>query len=93
MTCWNCTGSTSKPLLETSTQVTYTFNTCHIVKLCVRVVHGSIFFFAAKPGFLDFKGKAKWEAWNGRKGLSNDEAKNKYVEIVDKLVEQIGLKA
>jgi diazepam-binding inhibitor (GABA receptor modulating acyl-CoA-binding protein) len=49
--------------------------------------------FAAKPGFLDFKGKAKWEAWNGRKGMSNDEAKNKYVEIVDKLVEKIGLKA
>ncbi|XP_025423900.1 putative acyl-CoA-binding protein [Sipha flava] len=47
----------------------------------------------AKPGFLDFKGKAKWEAWNGRKGMSNDEAKNKYVEIVDKLVEKIGLKA
>ncbi|KAL7029029.1 hypothetical protein ACKWTF_006069 [Chironomus riparius] len=21
-----------------------------------------------KPGMLDFKGKAKWEAWNGRKG-------------------------
>ncbi|CDS40408.1 acyl coenzyme A binding protein [Echinococcus multilocularis] len=22
----------------------------------------------AKPGMLDVKGKAKWEAWNGRKG-------------------------
>lgn len=23
--------------------------------------------FVDKPGMLDFKGKAKWEAWNGRK--------------------------
>ncbi|XP_015370316.1 PREDICTED: putative acyl-CoA-binding protein isoform X1 [Diuraphis noxia] len=47
----------------------------------------------AKPGFLDFKAKAKWEAWNSKKGISNDEAKTKYIEIVDKLVEEIGLKA
>jgi len=50
-------------------------------------------FCLAKPGFLDFKGKAKWEAWNNKKGLSSDEAKNKYIEIVDKLVEKFGLKA
>jgi len=49
-------------------------------------------FYLAKPGFLDFKGKAKWEAWNLKKGTSNDEAKTKYIEIVDKLVEEIGLK-
>ncbi|XP_025191245.1 acyl-CoA-binding protein-like [Melanaphis sacchari] len=47
----------------------------------------------AKPGFLDFKGKAKWEAWNSKKGISSDEAKTKYIEIVDKLVEEIGLNA
>lgn len=50
-------------------------------------------FYIAKPGFLDFKAKAKWEAWNSKKGTSNDEAKTKYIEIVDKLVEEIGLKA
>ncbi|XP_060841706.1 acyl-CoA-binding protein [Rhopalosiphum padi] len=47
----------------------------------------------AKPGFLDFKAKAKWEAWNSKKGITSDEAKTKYIEIVDKLVEEIGLKA
>ncbi|XP_026811036.1 acyl-CoA-binding protein [Rhopalosiphum maidis] len=47
----------------------------------------------AKPGFLDFKAKAKWEAWNSKKGISSDEAKTKYIEIVDKLVDEIGLKA
>ncbi|XP_055615776.1 acyl-CoA-binding protein [Toxorhynchites rutilus septentrionalis] len=44
-----------------------------------------------KPGFLDFKGKSKWEAWNGRKGMSQDDAKQAYVEKVAKMVEQYGL--
>ena len=25
-----------------------------------------------KPGMLDFKGKAKWESWNGQKGKSKE---------------------
>ncbi|XP_062539717.1 acyl-CoA-binding protein [Armigeres subalbatus] len=45
-----------------------------------------------KPGFLDFKGKSKWEAWNGRKGMSQDDAKQAYVDKVAKLVEQHGMK-
>lgn len=44
-----------------------------------------------KPGFLDFKGKAKWEAWNGRKGTSSDEAKQLYVAKVNSLIDTIGL--
>ncbi|XP_075158755.1 acyl-CoA binding protein 1 [Haematobia irritans] len=47
----------------------------------------------AKPGFLDFKGKAKWEAWNSRKGMSNDDARNAYVQKVKGLIESVGLKA
>lgn len=50
------------------------------------------YFFTAKPGLLDFKGKAKWESWNGKKGISTDEAKTKYIETVNKLIEKIGLK-
>lgn len=44
-----------------------------------------------KPGFLDFKGKAKWEAWNGRKGTSTDDAMNAYIKKVQSLIESIGL--
>lgn len=29
-----------------------------------------------KPGMLDFKGKAKWEAWNNQKGKSKEDAQN-----------------
>ncbi|BET00346.1 Acyl CoA Hypothetical protein protein [Nesidiocoris tenuis] len=45
-----------------------------------------------KPGMFDFKGKAKWEAWNGRKGLSQEDAKKQYVEKANSLVASIGLK-
>ena len=39
---------------------------------------------------FDLKGKAKWDAWNERKGMSQDEAKQKYIEYVASLVEQYG---
>ncbi|XP_058445080.1 acyl-CoA-binding protein [Malaya genurostris] len=45
-----------------------------------------------KPGMLDFKGKSKWEAWNGRKGLSQADAQQAYIDKVAQLVEKYGLK-
>jgi len=39
-----------------------------------------------RPGMLDLKGRAKYDAWAGRKGLSKDDAKKTYVALVDKLV-------
>jgi len=45
----------------------------------------------SRPGMLDFKGKAKWDAWNGRKGMSQDEAKQKYIELAKQLEEKHGL--
>lgn len=38
-----------------------------------------------KPGFSDFVARAKWDAWTSRKGLSADEAKQQYVELIDSL--------
>jgi len=39
-----------------------------------------------KPGMLDFKGKAKWEAWGKKKGVSSADAKVQYVELAKKLL-------
>ena len=39
-----------------------------------------------KPGFFDFVGTAKYEAWAKLKGTAQDEAKQKYVALVKKLV-------
>ena len=40
-----------------------------------------------KPGFGDMVGRAKWDAWNGLKGKSNDEAMQEYVDLVESLKE------
>jgi acyl-CoA-binding protein len=39
----------------------------------------------AKPGFFDFVGTAKYEAWAKLKGTSRDDAQRKYVDLVKKL--------
>ncbi|XP_074028581.1 putative acyl-CoA-binding protein [Leptinotarsa decemlineata] len=44
-----------------------------------------------RPGLLDLKGKAKWDAWNGRKGLAQDKAKELYVAKVQSLIDSLGL--
>jgi acyl-CoA-binding protein len=38
-----------------------------------------------KPRFFDFVGTAKYEAWERLKGLSRDDARNQYIELVSKL--------
>ncbi|KAH8239434.1 hypothetical protein KR032_004244, partial [Drosophila birchii] len=37
-----------------------------------------------KPGALDLKGKAKFEAWNSNKGLSKEAAKEAYIKVYEK---------
>ena len=39
----------------------------------------------AKPGFFDFVGTAKYEAWAKLKGTAPDEAMQKSVDLVGKL--------
>ena len=38
-----------------------------------------------RPGMLDLKGKAKWDAWNAKKGMPKDEAQTKYIAKVQAL--------
>jgi len=38
-----------------------------------------------KPGFFDFVGVAKYEAWERQKGTSQDEARQKYIDLVESL--------
>ncbi len=37
------------------------------------------------PGMFDFVGRAKYDAWKSRQGMSRDEAARAYVELVDRL--------
>ncbi|MDT8408091.1 MAG: acyl-CoA-binding protein [Wenzhouxiangellaceae bacterium] len=38
-----------------------------------------------RPGFFDFVGVAKYEAWEKLAGTDPDEAKKRYIELVDSL--------
>jgi acyl-CoA-binding protein len=38
-----------------------------------------------KPGFGDMVGRAKWDAWNGLKGTSSDDAMQQYVDLIESL--------
>jgi acyl-CoA-binding protein len=43
-----------------------------------------------RPGMLDFKGRAKYDAWATRKGMSKDQAMDAYVEVVERLLKEHG---
>ncbi|GFR46718.1 hypothetical protein Agub_g8341 [Astrephomene gubernaculifera] len=46
----------------------------------------------SQPGIFDPKGRAKWNAWNKKKGMSKEEAMQKYVEFVASLKAKHGTK-
>jgi len=39
----------------------------------------------SRPGMLDVRGRAKWDAWKKLEGVEADEAMSAYVALVDKL--------
>ena len=39
----------------------------------------------SRPGMLDMKGRAKYDAWSKKKGTSKDDAMTSYVALVDRL--------
>ena len=43
-----------------------------------------------RPGMMDFKGRAKFDAWSGKKGKSEDQAMEQYVALVDRLMGKYG---
>lgn len=44
----------------------------------------------ARPGMLDVRGRAKYDAWSRRKGLSREDAMKKYAALVDRLEAEPG---
>jgi diazepam-binding inhibitor (GABA receptor modulator, acyl-CoA-binding protein) len=43
-----------------------------------------------RPGMIDFKGRAKYDSWQGKKGVSKDSAMQSYVALVEKLTKKYG---
>ncbi|KAG8010065.1 Glycylpeptide N-tetradecanoyltransferase 2 [Nibea albiflora] len=44
-----------------------------------------------KPGMTDLKGKAKWDAWNSRKGMSKDDAMAAYITVASEMISKYGM--
>ncbi|HEU4815280.1 acyl-CoA-binding protein [Janthinobacterium sp.] len=38
-----------------------------------------------RPGFTDMVGRAKFDAWDGLKGTSKDDAMQQYVDLIEEL--------
>lgn len=38
-----------------------------------------------RPGMSDFVGRAKWDAWKALEGTGADEAKQRYIDLVESL--------
>ena len=38
-----------------------------------------------RPGMMDFKGRAKYDAWASLEGMGGDEAKRTYIALVERL--------
>jgi diazepam-binding inhibitor (GABA receptor modulating acyl-CoA-binding protein) len=38
-----------------------------------------------RPRMFDLKGRAKWDAWTSKKGMSSEEAEKEYIAVVAKL--------
>jgi acyl-CoA-binding protein len=38
-----------------------------------------------RPGFTDMVGRAKFDAWDGLKGTSKEEAMQQYVDLIEEL--------
>ncbi|KAM9365154.1 acyl-CoA-binding protein [Pholidichthys leucotaenia] len=45
----------------------------------------------ARPGMLDFTGKAKWDAWEKQKGKSKEDAMTEYISLVEELKQKYGI--
>ncbi|KAM4600699.1 acyl-CoA-binding domain-containing protein 7 [Polymixia lowei] len=44
-----------------------------------------------KPGMMDMKGKAKWEAWKSRKGMSKEDAMSAYITLAKDIINKYGM--
>ncbi len=44
----------------------------------------------SRPGMLDFKGRAKYDAWAAKKGTAKDAAQRAYVEFAGTLASKYG---
>ncbi len=45
----------------------------------------------SRPGMLDMKGRAKYDAWAKKKGIGREKAELSYVSVVEELIAKYGV--
>ena len=77
--------------LNKSIQLIY-FNNMHMYLYYVYSIH--VFTVGdcniEQPGMTEIKARAKWDAWNKKKGVNQDEAKTQYIELAKTMIEKHG---
>lgn len=43
-----------------------------------------------RPGMMDFRGRAKYDAWAELEGMSREEAMEQYIDFVEELEDELG---
>ena len=46
----------------------------------------------SRPGITDLRGQAKFDAWNGKKGMSKEDAAQKYISLGNEAMKKYGVK-
>ncbi|XP_023256541.1 acyl-CoA-binding domain-containing protein 7 [Seriola lalandi dorsalis] len=44
-----------------------------------------------RQGMMDLKGRAKWDAWDSRKGMSKDDAMSAYITLAKEIISKYGM--
>ena len=78
--------------LNKSIQLIIYFNNMHMYLYYVYSIH--VFTVGdcniEQPGMTEIKARAKWDAWNKKKGVNQDEAKTQYIELAKTMIEKHG---
>lgn len=70
--------------VKTLTRAPSTAELLELYALYKQGAHGDV--EGKRPGMLDVKGRAKYDAWAARKGQSREQAMTAYVALVDRLL-------
>ena len=74
----------AKDKLKTLTKTPDSMVLLQIYALYKQVQEGNC--HGERPGMLDFKGRAKYDAWKAMEGVSAEDAMQQYIELISELV-------
>ncbi len=81
--------STAQARVKTLKQTPASDELLELYSLYKQATEGDV--RGTRPGMLDFKGRAKYDAWSARRGTTRERAMESYVAVVERLVGKYGV--